>query len=120
MKTLRALLVFSGLVALASAANPAYERFGHNDRLPLANDPAKINLIASSRDRAAAQPLTVSLTVSALGGPSSIRVLAGTGDEKLDQQCIATLQQLRFAPTVAEGVAVSSERTLTVSAKYRR
>ena len=51
MKTLRHLVVLSGLFALAagSASAQQYERFGRNDRQSLNLDPAKINLIASAR-----------------------------------------------------------------------
>ena len=86
MKTLRHLVVLSGLVALAagSASAQHYERFGRNDRQSLNLDPAKINLIASARAETGLPALSVAFTITVQGEPTAIRVLTSTGDERVD------------------------------------
>ena len=122
MKTLRHLVVLSGLVALAagSASAQQYERFGRNDRQSLDLDPAKINLIASARAETGLPALSVAFTVTAKGEPTAIRVLTSTGDERIDALCVASLQATRFEPKQIDGVAVSSERTVSLSPKVIR
>ena len=118
MKTLRHLVVLSGLVALAagSASAQHYERFGRNDRQSLNLDPAKINLIASARASAPTSQLKVSFTLTAQGEPTAIRVITGSNDEFSDAQSSAA----RFAPKMVDGVAVSSEQTVILTSKFAR
>jgi TonB family protein len=122
MKTLRHLVVLSGLVALAagSASAQHYERFGRNDRQSLNLDPAKINLIASARAETGLPALSVAFTITVQGEPTAIRVLTSTGDERVDALCVASLQATRFEPKLVDGVAVSSERTMSLSPKVTR
>lgn len=122
MKTLRHLVVLSGLVALAAgpASAQQYERFGRNDRQALDLDPAKINLIASARAETGLPALSVAFTVTAKGEPTAIRVLTSTGDERIDALCVASLQATRFEPKHIDGGAVSSERTVSLSPKVIR
>ena len=120
MKTLRPILVFSGLVTLAvsSATADTYERFGQNDRQLSSSYPTIGNRTERSRPAPALRPLTVGFTITANGEATAIHIVKSSGDASVDAQCVAALQSTPFEPKRVDAVAVSSEKTVLLSHEF--
>lgn len=113
---LTVLVAFAASSAFAegSARFANSSNFAHSSYNPLYS--ARVGASATSRIPA---PLKVSFTLTAQGEPTAIRVLSGTGNTKVDEQCVAALAQTRRQPKVVNGVAVASEELLILNPTFK-